>query len=96
MCIRDRSYDLEFWAINAAYVQGSLGQENKLSRTYPLELGNRDGYARNTALGFFVLPIPETRKITLGYAHKIATASTSNVRLSNSWVYLDALIFWIK
>lgn len=94
--VRELSYNLDFWAINAAYVQGNLGQINKLVRTYPLELGTRDGYARNTAVGFFMLPIPETRKINLGYAHKIETASVSNVRLSSSWVYLDALIFWIK
>lgn len=92
-------YDLQnnssFWATNAGYAQGNIGQPARLERGDVG--GTADGFMQGESIGIFITDIAkDTKTLSLGYAHKIDSLTSASIFLNKSWVHLDALIFWIK
>lgn len=93
--IGDLENNPRFWALNAGYAQGNIGQPARLERgSFG---GTANGFVQGESIGIFITDIGrDTKKISLGYAHKIDSSTKASVFLNKSWVHLAALIFWIK
>lgn len=95
LAVNDLENNPNFWAINAGYVQGNIGQLSRLERgSFG---GTANGFVLGESIGIFITDIARDMKpLSLGYAHKIDSSTSASIALNQSWVHLNALIFWIK